>query len=66
MMCNTQDVPNLLEPLVDLGRSDSANLDAVFELMTKSRHRAPCALLSLVPTAYENEPALSNNPPWNL
>jgi len=62
MMCNTQDVPNLLEPLVDLGRSDSANLDAVFELMTKSRHRAPCALMSLVPTAYENEPALSNNP----
>ena len=62
MMCNTQDVPNLLEPLVDLGRSDSANLDAVFELMTKSRHRAPCALMSLVPTAYENEPSLSNNP----
>jgi len=62
MMCNTQDVPNLLEPLVDLGRSDSANLDAVFELMTKSRHRAPCALMSLVPTAYENEPALNDNP----
>lgn len=62
MMCNTQDVPNLLEPLVDLGRSDSANLDAVFELMTKSRHRAPCALMGLVPTAYENEPALADNP----
>eukprot|EP00571_Detonula_confervacea_P013151 CAMPEP_0172310350 /NCGR_PEP_ID=MMETSP1058-20130122/11432_1 /TAXON_ID=83371 /ORGANISM="Detonula confervacea, Strain CCMP 353" /LENGTH=1669 /DNA_ID=CAMNT_0013023145 /DNA_START=142 /DNA_END=5151 /DNA_ORIENTATION=- len=62
MMCNTQDVPNLLEPLVDLNRSDSANLDAVFELMTKSRHRAPCALMSLVPTAYENEPALNDNP----
>mmetsp|Transcript_49724 Transcript_49724/g.105715 ORF Transcript_49724/g.105715 Transcript_49724/m.105715 type:complete len:1674 (-) Transcript_49724:475-5496(-) len=62
MMCNTQDVPNLLEPLVDLNRSDSANLDAVFELMTKSRHRAPCALMGLVPTAYENEPSLSNNP----
>ena len=62
MMCNTQDVPNLLEPLVDLNRSDSANLDAVFELMTKSRHRAPCALMSLVPTAYENEPALADNP----
>ena len=62
MMCNTQDVPNLLEQLVDLGRSDSANLDAVFELMTKSRHRAPCDLMSLVPTAYENEPALADNP----
>ncbi|KAL9187401.1 hypothetical protein ACHAXT_001504 [Thalassiosira profunda] len=62
MMCNTQDVPNLLEPLVDLNWSDSANLDAVFELMTRSRHRAPCALMSLVPTAYENEPALADNP----
>ena len=62
MLCNTQDVPSVLEPLVDLSRSDSANLDAVFELMTKSRHRAPCALMSLVPTAYENEPALADNP----
>ncbi|KAL7508201.1 hypothetical protein ACHAXN_005280 [Cyclotella atomus] len=62
MLCNTQDVPSVLEPLVDLSRSDSANLDAVFELMTKSRHRAPCALMSLVPTAYENEPALRDNP----
>lgn len=60
--CNTQDNPTILEPLIDLGRSDSANLDAVFELMTKSRHRAPCALMALVPTAYENEPALDNNP----
>lgn len=60
--CNTQDNPTILDPLIDLGRSDSANLDAVFELMTKSRHRAPCALMALVPTAYENEPALKNNP----
>ena len=60
--CNTQDNPNVLDPLIDLGRSDSANLDAVFELMTKSRHRAPCALMALVPTAYENEPALKDNP----
>jgi glutamate synthase (ferredoxin) len=60
--CNTQDNPTILDPLIDLGRSDSANLDAVFELMTNSRHRAPCALMALVPTAYENEPALKNNP----
>lgn len=60
--CNTQDNPTILDPLIDLGRSDSANLDAVFELMTKSRHRAPCALMALVPTAYENEPSLANNP----
>jgi len=60
--CNTQDIPSKLEPLIDLGRSDSANLDAVFELMCKSRHRAPCALMALVPTAYNNEPALKDNP----
>lgn len=61
-MCDTQDIPNVLEPLIDLGRSDSANLDAVFELMCVSRHRASCALMALVPTAYENEPALADNP----
>lgn len=61
-MCNTQDIPDLLEPVVDLERSDSANLDGVFELMTKSRHRAPCALMAMVPTAYENNPDLDDNP----
>lgn len=61
-MCNTQDIPNLLEPVVDLDRSDSANLDSVFELMTKSRHRASCALMAMVPTAYENNPDLKDNP----
>uniref|UniRef100_A0A7S2WL87 glutamate synthase (ferredoxin) n=1 Tax=Eucampia antarctica TaxID=49252 RepID=A0A7S2WL87_9STRA len=60
--CNTQDVPSVLEPLVDLGRSDSANLDSVMELMCRSRHRAPCAIMALVPTAYENSPDLKDNP----
>jgi glutamate synthase (ferredoxin) len=61
-MCNTQDIPSVLEPVVDLDRSDSANLDSVFELMCRSRHRAPCALMALVPTAYTNAPDLKNNP----
>jgi glutamate synthase (ferredoxin) len=61
-MCNTQDIPSFLEPVVDLSRSDSANLDSVFELMCRSRHRAPCALMAMVPTAYENNPDLQNNP----
>uniref|UniRef100_A0A7S1BLT7 glutamate synthase (ferredoxin) n=1 Tax=Corethron hystrix TaxID=216773 RepID=A0A7S1BLT7_9STRA len=60
--CNTQDMPSALDPLVDEGRSDSANLDGVFDLMCKSRHRAACALMALVPTAYRDEPALKNNP----
>ena len=41
---------------------DSANLDSVFELMCQSRHRAPCALMALVPTAYQESPDLKNNP----
>ena len=61
-MCNTQDIPSVLEPVVYLARSDSANLDSVFELMTQSRHRAPCALMAMVPTAYENNPDLDANP----
>ncbi|CAJ1940126.1 unnamed protein product [Cylindrotheca closterium] len=61
-MCDTQDIPDFLEPVVDLGRSDSANLDSVFQLMTQSRHRAPCALMAMVPTAYMENPDLKNNP----
>jgi glutamate synthase (ferredoxin) len=61
-MCNTQDIPAVLEPVVDLDRSDSANLDSVFELMCQSRHRAPCALMAMVPTAYMDNPDLKNNP----
>jgi len=61
-LCNTQDRPDALDKLVDEARSDSANLDGVFELMCNSRHRAACALMALVPTAYENEPGLKNNP----
>lgn len=60
--CNTQDIPSILEPVVDLSRSDSANLDGVFELMCQSRHRAPCALMAMVPTAYEANPDLDDNP----
>jgi hypothetical protein len=62
-MCNTQESTDTLEPIVDLSRSDSANLDSVFEIMCKSRtHRAPCALMALVPSAYEDEPYLKPHP----
>jgi len=61
-LCDTQDIPQILDPVVGTDRSDSANLDGVFELMTKSRHRPSCALMALVPTAYEKETAFKNNP----
>jgi len=60
--CNTQDRPSVLEPLINLDKSDSSNLDEVFDLMCRCRHRAPCALMALVPTAYLDEPALADNP----
>jgi glutamate synthase (ferredoxin) len=60
-MCNTQDIPSVLEPVVSLDRSDSANLDGVFELMCQSRHTAPCALMAMVPTAYMDNPDLKEN-----
>lgn len=61
-MCDTQDIPSILEPVVDLARSDSANLDSVFELMCQSRHRAPCALMAMVPSAYMNNPNVDKFP----
>lgn len=60
--CSEQDVPSILEPVVSLERSDSANLDGVFELMCKGEHSAPCALMAMVPTAYMENPDLKNNP----
>jgi len=61
-MCEKQDNPSLLESVVSLERSDSANLDGVFELMCKGSHSAPCALMAMVPTAYMENPDLKNNP----
>ena len=61
-MCEKQDIPSLLESVVSLERSDSANLDGVFELMCQSDHSAPCALMAMVPTAYMENPDLKDNP----
>lgn len=59
---NKENASGVLEPIVDESRSDSANFDGVFEHMTKSKHRASCAIMTLVPSAYDNEPAFKNNP----
>jgi glutamate synthase (ferredoxin) len=61
--CEKKDIPSLLESVVSLERSDSANLDGVFELMCQSgSHTAPQALMAMVPTAYMENPDLKNNP----
>eukprot|EP01038_Epipyxis_sp_PR26KG_P006664 gene6664-9146_t len=57
--------PHLSEPLrgplVDVGRSDSANLDSVLESFVKAGYSPEEALMILVPEAYENQPRLTKN-----
>ena len=48
-------------PLVDLGRSDSANLDSILESYVKAGRTPEEALMMLVPEAYENQPSLKDS-----
>jgi len=48
-------------PLVDLGRSDSANLDSILESYVKAGRSPQEALMMLVPEAYENQPRLKDS-----
>jgi len=59
--CDSQEFVGL-EQLVDPNNSDSANLDAAFELLIRSGKNALEALMILVPEAYKNQPALRSNP----
>mmetsp|Transcript_38995 Transcript_38995/g.49767 ORF Transcript_38995/g.49767 Transcript_38995/m.49767 type:complete len:1662 (+) Transcript_38995:108-5093(+) len=59
--CGSQDFEGL-EQLVDPNNSDSANLDAAFELLIRSGKNAYEALMILVPEAYKNQPELRENP----
>lgn len=56
-----QYTPKTLGPLVDVRRSDSANLDSILESFVKSGYSTEEALMILVPEAYANHPALSEN-----
>lgn len=49
-------------PLVDLGRSDSANLDSVFENIVRYDRSPEEALMMLVPEAYASQPKLDLAP----
>ena len=48
-------------PLVDVGRSDSANLDSIFENYVNSGRSPEEALMMLVPEAFFNQPKLATN-----
>nr|YP_009393473.1 glutamate synthase [Bostrychia simpliciuscula]ARW62035.1 glutamate synthase [Bostrychia simpliciuscula] len=48
-----------LIPITNLNNSDSANLDAVLELLIHSGKNPEEALMILIPEAYKNQPALN-------
>ncbi|KAJ1437181.1 ferredoxin-dependent glutamate synthase [Ochromonadaceae sp. CCMP2298] len=48
-------------PLVDVARSDSANLDSILESFVKTGYSPEEALMMLVPEAYASQPALKDN-----
>ena len=49
---------SLLNPITNLSNSDSANLDALLELMVKSGKSPEESLMILIPEAYGNQPIL--------
>jgi len=51
-----------LKPIIDPGTSDSAGLDAVFELLIQSGYSTQQAMMVLIPEAYRNQPELQNHP----
>nr|UAD84120.1 glutamate synthase [Gracilaria changii] len=53
---------NVLKPITNFDNSDSANLDAVLELLVQSGKSPQESLMILIPEAYKNQPALENFP----
>ncbi|MFS8803380.1 glutamate synthase-related protein [Synechococcus sp. R55.6] len=51
-----------LKPIIDPGTSDSAGLDAVFELLIQSGYSTQQAMMVLIPEAYRNQPELQDHP----
>ena len=59
--CDTQGAKDL-EPVVDMAKSDSANLDSAFELLVRAGRDATEGLMVLVPEAYTSLPDLESRP----
>ena len=59
---NTEEQNEFKAPLVDLGRSDSANLDSVYEKYVRQDRSMEEALMVLVPEAYASQPKLDDTP----
>ena len=69
MHCKDPKVPDdpngldteIKEPSVDVGRSDSANLDSVLEYYIRGGFTPEEALMILVPEAFEHQPRLKDS-----
>jgi len=59
--CDTQAAKDL-EPVVDMAKSDSANLDSALELLVRAGRDATEGLMVLVPEAYTSLPDLESRP----
>nr|ARW60151.1 glutamate synthase [Laurencieae sp.] len=59
---NWSDYSNCLTQITNLSHSDSANLDAILELLVQSGKSPEESLMILIPEAYNNQPALSSSP----
>nr|YP_009530795.1 glutamate synthase [Paulinella micropora]AXY63484.1 glutamate synthase [Paulinella micropora] len=57
-----QDTSKELKPVVNAAFSDSANLDAILELLVCSGRALTDSLLMLVPEAFQHQPELINRP----
>lgn len=55
-----QNSSEILNPITNFENSDSANLDAVFELLIQSGKDPQEALMILIPEAYQNHPSLNS------
>nr|QCI05381.1 glutamate synthase [Crouania attenuata] len=53
---------DILNPIVNIENSDSANLDSVLELFVQSGKSPQESLMILIPEAYKNQPELSQFP----
>nr|QCI04154.1 glutamate synthase [Anotrichium furcellatum] len=53
---------DILEPITNVNNSDSANLDAVLELLVHSGKSPQESLMILIPEAYKNQPLLNSYP----
>ncbi len=51
-----------LKPIVNPDKSDSANLDNIFELLVRAGRSPMESLMILVPEAYKNQPSLLEHP----